>query len=132
MCGGGGDGCWLMGGVSDQDSMQISLGMSGLTCTKLSTTIIGWWCSILVNEYRISKTAIEQPIDLFSEVQELYDSVGVLYINSRSARFAFQHLCFHYSLNLWDNFQLSLWQQWNFIIWIFTSTLFNLPIDHLH
>ena len=33
MC--GGEGCWLMGGVSDQDSMQIRLGMSGLACSKL-------------------------------------------------------------------------------------------------
>ena len=34
MC--GGEGCWLMGGVSDQDSMQIRLRMSGLTCLKLA------------------------------------------------------------------------------------------------
>ena len=38
--GGGGvcvweEGCWLMGEVSDRDSMQIRLGMSGLTCSKL-------------------------------------------------------------------------------------------------
>ena len=31
----GGEGGWLMGEVSDRDSMQIRLGMSGLTCSKL-------------------------------------------------------------------------------------------------
>ena len=31
----GGEGCWLMGEVSDRDSMEIRLGMSGLTCSKL-------------------------------------------------------------------------------------------------
>ena len=31
----GGGGCWLMDEVSDRDSMQIRLGMSGLTCSKL-------------------------------------------------------------------------------------------------
>ena len=40
MYGGGGvcvweEGCWLMGEVSDRDSMQIRLGMSGLACSKL-------------------------------------------------------------------------------------------------
>ena len=131
--------------LCDQHSVQIRLEMSGLTyMPKISTTIyVGWWCClkvkccVLVNDYHISKTpVVELPTVLFSSNTELFntfikhihDSVDVhviLILDLQGLLFNISAFTSHYIFEL-------LWQQWNFIKWIFRFILFNLSIDDLH
>ena len=106
------------GSVCDQHSIQIGLNVR-LDISKISTTIICWWCCFFVNDYHILKSAVKSPTVLFTEVKELYEYFEVLNSNSRSPMFAFQHLCFPFLLYIWVNFQWLLWLQWNFIKCIF-------------